>query len=109
MGVAFESNRKRIGIFVVSPVVSIRGAGMTIYIDIRNTRSITAVCHYGESHYAGCSISAFEHNHEIANAHYYVCHALRDQQFKPICDFCLGNKNRKYMNEMRRIDNLEAE
>ena len=29
MGMAFESNRKRIGIFVVSPVVSIRGAGMT--------------------------------------------------------------------------------
>ena len=82
---------------------------MPIYINIRNTRSITVVCHYGEHHYAGCSISAFEDNHEIENAHYYACRALPDQQFEPICEFCLGNKNRKYMNEMRRIDNLEAE
>ena len=85
------------------------GNRMTIYINIRNTRSIAAVCHYGEHHYVGCSISAFEHNHGIENAHYYVCHALPDQQFEPICYFCLGNKNRKYMNEMRRIDNLEAD
>lgn len=82
---------------------------MTLHINIRNTRSITAICDYGELCYAGCSISAFQHNHAIANNYYYSCNALPDQQFEPICDFCLGNKNRKYMNEMRLIDNLEAE
>ena len=77
---------------------------MTLYINIRNTRSITAVCGYGDHHYVGCSISAFEHNHEIANNHYFSCNALPDQQFEPICEYCPGNKHRKYMNEMRLID-----
>ncbi len=77
---------------------------MTLYINIRNTRSITAVCNYGGNHYVGCSISAFEHNHEIANNHYFSCNALPDQQFEPICEYCPGNKHRKYMNEMRLID-----
>lgn len=43
------------------------------------------------------------------NNHYYSCNALPEQQFEPICEYCLGNTHRKYMNEMRRIDNLEAE
>ncbi len=81
---------------------------MTIYIDIRNTRSITAICHYGEHHYVGCDRWTFEKNHEIVKNDYYSCNALPEQQFEPICEYCPGNKHRKYMNEMRLVDNSDA-
>lgn len=80
---------------------------MTIYINIRNTRSIRAICEYGEHHYTG-GISTFEHAHTIKDNYYFSCNALPEQQFEPICEYCLGNKHRRYMNKMRLVDNLDA-
>lgn len=82
---------------------------MTIYINIRNNRSITATCDYGGHHYAGCDRWMFERHHEIIDADYYSCNALPEQQFVPICEYCPGNKHRKYMNVMRLFGDVQEE
>lgn len=73
-----------------------------IYIDIRNTRSITAQCAYGSSKY--CNLTMFYDHHDVdANRMYYICNALPNQQFEPIYEYCMGNKHRKYMNAQKEV------
>lgn len=78
---------------------------MTIYINIRNTGTITVMCHYGDHHYVGCNRSLYEEHHEVDDSdHYYTCNATPDQQYEPICVYCMGNKHRKWMNLNRTDD-----